>query len=303
MTDNAIVAHTRRAEMVLFEPERARESVTAHEAKAMVEARKGNVDVAIEHADKALAIQRAFVLWWDAQPRQHGDLGNRSVTQFPRLADVAPDLDKMTVSRWRTALVVADDPSDTSKYEAELEKVNARIRKLCGLKSADPTAKAWTGEIEWYTPSQYIESARVVMGGIDLDPASNPVANQTIGATTIYTIKDDGLAQPWSGRVWLNPPYKMPAIKLFCEKVCASYSAGDIEAAIVLTNNATDTSWWHLMTAVAQCVCFTAGRISFYNEDGEHSSPTNGQNFHYFGSNVDAFRTEFAQHGRCMVLA
>ena len=59
---------------------------------------------------------------------------------------------------------------------------------------------------EHYTPEDVAERARRVLGAIDLDPASCEEANATVGAEAWMGQDIDGLAQPWAGRVFLNPP-------------------------------------------------------------------------------------------------
>ena len=41
----------------------------------------------------------------------------------------------------------------------------------------------------------------------DLDPASPLDAVTNVPAARVFTRADDGLSQPWSGFVWLNPPF------------------------------------------------------------------------------------------------
>jgi phage N-6-adenine-methyltransferase len=162
--------------------------------------------------------------------------------------------------------------------------------------------KALTGEIEWYTPRQYLDAAVEVMGAIELDPASSEAAQEHVRAESYYTLADDGLAQRWMGRVFLNPPYAMPTIKQFVGKLVESYEAGDVSEAILLTNSAADTSWFHEALAVMSLLCHTRGRISFLQaRDGElleKCAPTHGQSFFYFGTaHIDAFREVFGQFG------
>ncbi len=64
---------------------------------------------------------------------------------------------------------------------------------------------------EWYTPKPIVDAGRSLMGGIDLDPASNEFANQVVGAKVILTASDNGFTRGWSYRslptkVLHNPP-------------------------------------------------------------------------------------------------
>lgn len=154
-----------------------------------------------------------------------------------------------------------------------------------------------TGENEWYTPAEYIDAAREVMGGIDLDPATSAHAQKTVQAGTFYTIDDDGLAQDWFGRVWMNPPYAQPAIAHFIEKLASSVEAGSVTEAIALTHNYTDTQWFHRAAKACDAICFTRGRIGFINPEGKRAAPTQGQAFFYFGDRVCKFAEVFAKYG------
>ena len=198
---------------------------------------------------------------------------------------------KWQVSTWGTRL------EEREKYQAML--YGAAYAKAMAEKNR--TATKWTGDPESYTPAKYIEAAREVMGGIDLDPASNMHAQKTVKATEWYDEAENGLLQAWNGRVFLNPPYAYPTVGHFIEKLCGEIADGNVTAAILLTNNNTDTKWWHLAASLSAAVCFTAGRINFYKEDGSITQPTNGQTFFYFGDNAKQFANVFGEYGLLMV--
>jgi len=86
---------------------------------------------------------------------------------------------------------------------------------------------------EWYTPPEYSAAARYLMGAIDLDPATCLLANADVQAERWYTKADNGLAQEWHGRVFLNPPGssdgELP--RLFWEKLVRAHESGAVPQA------------------------------------------------------------------------
>jgi ParB family chromosome partitioning protein len=154
-----------------------------------------------------------------------------------------------------------------------------------------------SGNNEWYTPPEYIESAKVVMGWIDLDPASSEIANMTVGAKKYLTEDDNGLNHDWFGKVWMNPPYSQPLISKFSEKLCQFLDDSMIQEAIVLVNNATETTWFQNMLRRASAVCFVDKRIRFFDPDGNPGSPLQGQAILYFIGDPKKFSDSFNVYG------
>lgn len=154
-----------------------------------------------------------------------------------------------------------------------------------------------SGNNEWYTPKCYLDSARLVMGSMDLDPASSAIANEIVQAAKFFTAEDNGLEQDWRGNIWMNPPYAQPLIQQFCAKL----ETEDYTQAIVLVNNATETKWGNALLTLASAVCFPKGRIKFVDPDGNlGDSPLQGQMIAYIGLDKQRFCKEFKKYGPCL---
>jgi phage N-6-adenine-methyltransferase len=240
-----------------------------------------------------LEAQAEFVFWWDtqaakAQGQRTDKLRSRSATKSQAGTNGIPD--RYVIDRWRKKL------NDPDKFETAYTQAVARYGKILEFDSTAHVGQN-TGDTEWFTPPEYAEAARAVLGAIDLDPASTDDANTVIKAAQIFTAKDDGLAQRWDGRVWMNPPYAQPLVTQFCEKLAASVTAGTVTAAVVLVNNATETQWFRTLADVATAICFPTGRVQFWHPKKASATPLQGQAVIYVGDQVDAFRSAFASFG------
>jgi len=150
-----------------------------------------------------------------------------------------------------------------------------------------------SGDNEWYTPVEIIKTARQVMGGIDLDPASSEEANAVVKADTFFTAEQDGLKQAWRGAVWLNPPFAGELIGRFAQKLVDSET---VAQAVVLVNNATETRWFQLLLTKAACLCLPAGRVKFWHPR-KVATPLQGQAILYFGPHKGKFHEQFKHFG------
>lgn len=208
-------------------------------------------------------------------------------------------LDAIGVSRDESSRCqrLAAVPEDV--FEQHLVSVQARGEKLttAGTIAATSGAADYDGD-EWYTPEEWIEAARAALGGaIDVDPASNPTAQNVVRAATYYTKSDSGLDHEWRGTVFCNPPYSQPLIEHFVHKFCEEAKSRRMSAGILLVNNCTDTGWFHELL-VRFPVCFSKGRIQFYQASGKKFATRQGQAIFYHGKAVGRFVRAFSELGQ-----
>lgn len=193
----------------------------------------------------------------------------------------------------------------TEKFESFIEEKKQRVDDavmelttsgIVAFAKGNPHVSFNSGENEWYTPEYLIDSARIAMGNIDLDPASSKIANMKVGAKKYYDDEDNGLNKKWYGNIWLNPPYSQPLISQFSEKI--NTEINNFTQACILTNNATETEWYQNILINASAVCFLKGRVKFLDIVGKASgAPLQGQTIIYIGSKSKEFYNEFKQYG------
>jgi hypothetical protein len=112
---------------------------------------------------------------------------------------------------------------------------------------------------EWLTPPEMLS----LLGPFDIDPCA--AENQPWNVAPVaYTIRDNGLIQPWIGRAWVNPPFGKGL-----ERWVIKLAEHDNGLAIIPVRS-TDTRWFHeRIWASAKAICFLRGRVKYYSLNGD----------------------------------
>lgn len=120
---------------------------------------------------------------------------------------------------------------------------------------------------EWLTPPEILRA----LGDFDLDPCAPHASRRPWEmATRHYSLEDNGLAQPWAGRVWLNPPYGRETAR-WLDRL-ADHGDG---VALIFARTETDMFFRHIWGR-ADAVLFLRGRLHFHHVDGRRAGANAG---------------------------
>ena len=109
---------------------------------------------------------------------------------------------------------------------------------------------------EWATPQDFFDSLNAHFGPFDLDPCAT---TENAKCPKFFAAADDGLKQPWGGRVFMNPPYGRQIGK-WVEKAYQESRNGCL--VVCLLPSRTDTRWFHDF-CLKGSVRFLRGRLKF----------------------------------------
>lgn len=110
---------------------------------------------------------------------------------------------------------------------------------------------------DWATPQDFFDKLNAEFN-FTLDVCALP---ENAKCKEYYTPEIDGLTQPWTGRVWCNPPYGRQVGEWVRRAVFAA--VGGAEVVVMLLPARTDTRWFHDYIYGKAEIRFIKGRLKF----------------------------------------
>lgn len=92
-----------------------------------------------------------------------------------------------------------------------------------------------------------------------LDPCATP---DNAKCDQYFTVEDDGLSIPWSGSVFMNPPYG-DVIIYWMKKAYEESLRDEVWTVVCLVPCRTDTVWWHDYVMMAHDIRLIKRRLKF----------------------------------------
>lgn len=171
------------------------------------------------------------------------------------LAGLQPNQQKQVMEQ--AAEAAPDGKPTTATIEKAAQQIKAAGRSM--------DVHYLSESSERYSPPDFMQSVRDVLGVIDLDPASIAMANRVVEARRYFDIASDGLKQLWDAEnVYLNPPYGTE-ITPWVARLISEYQRDAFPQAILLVPARTDTIWFGLLRVYPRC--FVSGRLKFWNDN------------------------------------
>lgn len=133
------------------------------------------------------------------------------------------------------------------------------------------------------TPDYVLDAVRSVLGGIDLDPCTEP-SNPT-NATVFYHLPQDGAVMPWTeSRIFCNPPYGEARNRWVMR--CIAEAKNGKQIALLIPSH-TETKIFQTALMFCQSILLIRARLRFgvLRENRRQEAASHGSAL--FGFNID----------------
>lgn len=134
------------------------------------------------------------------------------------------------------------------------------------------------------TPGYVLEPIRSLLGGIDLDPCTEP--DNPTGAARFYTPPQDGAAEPWdAATIYCNPPYGEARARWVRRCIAASKEGSKV---VLLMPASTETQLFHEAAKAAISLVLVKARLRFglVRKNGRQEAASHGSAIFGFGIDV-----------------